>query len=154
MTNKSDLVQKGFEVFTKMFMKYDIFGKKPLEIGKGIKMNAASVHTIEAIGKGYAKTVTSLSDYFMVTKGAVSQVVSKLYKDGYIKKIQGTNNIVILELTDIGKQALKSHDKYNVVMVEKIQVIENKYSKKEIESFLNILSEIDSIFGEFIEETK
>ena len=152
MTNKSNLVQKGFEVFTKMFMKYDILGKRPLDIGNGIKINASNVHTIEAIGKGYAKTATSLSHYFMITKGAVSQVISKLHKDGYIRKIQGTNKVVILELTDLGKQALKSHDKYNVSIVKKIQRIEDKYSMKELKSLLNLLTDVDTIFGEFIEE--
>lgn len=154
MINKNSLIQKGFEVFTKMFMKYDVFGQRPLEIGNAIKINASKVHTIEAIGKGYAKSVTALSDYFMITKGAVSQVVSKLHKDGYIRKVQGNHKIVILELTDLGNQVLKFHDKYNVSMVKKLHAIRDKYSKKELESFLNILGDVDMIFGEFIEELK
>lgn len=154
MTNKDNFIQKGFEVFTKIFMKYDILAKRPLQIGNGIKINASNVHTIEAIGKGYANTVTSLSDYFMITKGAVSQVISKLHTDGYIRKVQGNNKVVILELTDLGKQALKSHDKYNVSFVKTIQGIEDKYSKKELECFLNILTDVDTIFGEFVEDVK
>jgi DNA-binding MarR family transcriptional regulator len=154
MAHKDKYVQKGFEVFTKMFMKYDIFGSRPLDIGGGIKMNASSVHTIEAIGKSYAKTVTSLSEYFMITKGAVSQVISKLHKEGYIRKVPGNNKEVILELTDSGRQVVKSHDKYNRSVVKKIKAIEDKYSQKEWESFLNILTNVDTLFAEFIEEIK
>jgi len=154
MSHKDKYVNKGFEVFTRMFMKYDILGKRSLEIGKGVKMNASHVHTIEAIGKGYANTVTSLSGYFMITKGAVSQVISRLHEDGYIQKTQGNNKVVILELTDSGKHALKSHDKYNMSIVKKLQVVEDNYTKKELECFLNILTDVDRIFGEFIEEIK
>jgi DNA-binding MarR family transcriptional regulator len=154
MTNKDNIIQKGFEVFTKMFMKYDIFGKQPRDIGNGIKINASNAHTIEAIGKGHANTVTSLSNYFMITKGAVSQVVSKLYKEGYIKKGESNNKVVILELTALGRQALKSHDKYHLSIIDKLQTIEEKYTKKEIETFLNILSDVDSVFGGFIDEMK
>ena len=154
MSHKEKYVNKGFEVFTRMFMKYDILGKRSLEIGKGVKMNASHVHTIEAIGKGYANTVTSLSGYFMITKGAVSQVISRLHEDGYIQKTQGNNKVVVLELTDSGKQALKSHDKYNMSIVKKLQVVEDKYTKKELECFLNILTDVDRIFGEFIEGIK
>ncbi len=154
MKGKDGLIKMGFEVFTKMFMKYDIFGKRPLKISKGIKVNTSHVHTLEAIGKGHATTVTSLSDYFKITKGAVSQGISKLHQEGYIKKMDGSHKTVNLELTALGKQVMKSHDKYNASFVKKIRVIEEKYSEKEITTFLDILTDVDFIFGEFVEEMK
>lgn len=135
-------------------MKYDILGKQPRNIGNNIRINSSNIHTIEAIGKGYANSVTTLSHYFMITKGAVSQVVSKLHKEGYIKKIQAENKIVLLELTSLGKQALKAHDKYNLSVIRKLQIVESKYSSKEFDAFFRILLEVDNCFGEFIEEFK
>lgn len=154
MIDKDNTVKKGFEVFTKIFMKYEMYGKQPRDIGHGIKINASNVHTIEAIGKGYANTVTSLSGYFMITKGAVSQVVSKLHKGRYIKKREGANKVVILELTSLGRQVLKAHDKHHRSIVDKIKSLEKKYSKKEIETFLHILLDVDYYLGEFIEKMK
>jgi len=148
-TKQTKLIQKGFEVITRIFMKYDILGKRPVDIGNGIKINASNIHTIEAIGKGYGNTVTSLSNYFMITKGAVSQVVSKLQNDGYIKKIESNSKTVILELTDLGKSANKYHDKYNESIIQKLVLLENKYSFSEIEAFMSILTDIDEIFGEY-----
>jgi DNA-binding MarR family transcriptional regulator len=154
MTDRDNTVKKGFEVFTKIFMKYEMYGKQPRDMGHGIKINASNVHTIEAIGKGYANTVTSLSSYFMVTKGAVSQVVSKLHKARYIKKIESTNKMVILELTALGRQVLKAHDKHHLSVIDKIKTLEKKYSKKELDIFLQILSDVDYYFGEFIDDMK
>ena len=90
----------------------------------------------------------------MITKGAVSQVVSKLQKDGYIKKTDSNSKTIILELTDLGKLANKYHDKYNEAFLQKLVLLENKYSTSEIESFINILTEIDGIFGETIDLIK
>jgi DNA-binding MarR family transcriptional regulator len=154
MGTRDNLIKKGFDVFTKMFMKYDIFGKRPLEMGNGSKINTSNVHTIEAIGKGYANTVTSLSGYFRITKGAVSQCISKLHEDGYLKKKKASNKLIVLELTEPGKQVLKLHEKYNASFVKKIRAIEKKYTDIEIKTFLNILTDVDTIFGEFIEEVK
>ena len=153
-TKQTKLIQKGFEAITRIFMKYDVLGKRPVDIGNGIKISASNIHTIEAIGKGYGTTVTSLSNYFMITKGAVSQVVSKLQKDGYIKKTDSNSKTIILELTDLGKLANKYHDKYNEAFLQKLVLLENKYSISEIESFINILTEIDGIFGETIDLIK
>ena len=148
-TKQLKLIQKGFEMITRIFMKYDILGKQSIDIGNSIKINASNIHTIEAIGKGYGNTVTSLSNYFMITKGAVSQVVSKLQKDGYIKKTESNGKSIVLELTDLGKLANKYHDNYNESFIQKLTLIEEKYSISEIESFINILTDIDGIFGEY-----
>ena len=151
---KEKMIQKGFEVITRIFMKYDIHGKQPVDIGNGMKISASNIHTIEAIGKGYGNTVTSLSNYFMITKGAVSQVISKLEKDGYINKVETNSKSVILELTELGELANKYHDNYNELFMQKLVLVEEKYSASEIESFINILTDIDGIFEEYISNEK
>ena len=84
--------------------------KEPLDVGNGDKLTASHVHTLEAIGKEYGKTVTALSGYFMITKGAVSQVISKLHQEGYVAKLRkkGNNKEIILELTESGIKLLHS----------------------------------------------
>ena len=72
MENGKDLImQDGLAIFTRILMKYDALEKEPLDMGNGEKLSAVNIHTIEAIGKEYGKTVTTLSEYFMITKGAV-----------------------------------------------------------------------------------
>ena len=112
---EKELVRQGWELFTRIFMKYDILEKSPVDIGTGDKFNGAQIHMIEAIGKGKGKTVTALSKYFMVTKGAISQIVSRLNKMGYITKTKriGNDKEIILELTEKGRQAYRMHEKYN-----------------------------------------
>ena len=147
-----ELIQRGTELFNRIFMKYDILEKKPISIGKGINLSASNIHMIEAIGKGYGQTVTALSNYFMITKGAVSQVISHLKKEGYIRRSnkQDNDKRVILELTKKGLSAFECHEKYNQSILGELVRVKEKYSEAELQTFLNILNDVDSFFGRFI----
>ena len=149
---KNELTQNSMELFTKIFMKYDILEKKPIVIGKGVKLHSTHIHTIEAIGKNYATSVTTLSNYFMITKGAVSQVISSLEKKGYIKKTKAKDNgkNIILQLTKKGVYAFDFHEQYNESVMKDLIELQNKYSEIEMEIFLRMLTDFDSFLGNFI----
>ncbi len=137
-------------------MKYDILEKSPIDLGTGDKLNAAQIHMIEAIGKGYGETVTSLSDHFMITKGAVSQIVTKLHTLRYIAKTKrdGNDKKIILKLTGKGQVAFDLHEKYNRSTLNNVTQLMEKYSQEDIQSFLKILKDIDQILTGFIDQEK
>ena len=149
-------MQEGLELFTRIFMKYDILEKAPIDIGIGKKLTATHAHMVAAIGKEYGKTVTALSDYFMITKGAVSQIVSKLDKAGYVAKTKkkGNDKEIILELTDKGWKVFDLHEKYTRAEMNELMQIRNKYSEAEHRLFLNMLNDVDIFFGAYIAKKK
>ena len=149
-------MQEGLAIFTRILMKYDALEKESLDMGNGEKLSAVNIHTIEAIGKEYGKTVTALSEYFMITKGAVSQVITKLHKDGYVSKVKkkGNNKEVILELTKKGWKAFEIHEKINKTVMGDLMQVGNKYSTDETSSFLKMLGDIDLLFSQFIASEK
>jgi len=153
---EKELVRQGWELFTRIFMKYDILEKSPVDIGTGDKFNGAQIHMIEAIGKGKGKTVTALSKYFMVTKGAISQIVSRLNKMGYITKTKriGNDKEIILELTEKGRQAYRMHEKYNESTVSELMQLREKYTQAELLTFLSILNDLDRMLMGFVVEEK
>ncbi len=150
------LLQEGWALFTRIFMKYDILEKSPIDLGTGEKLSAVHVHMIEAIGKGYGITVTALSGYFMITKGAVSQVISKLQKMGYVNKTKrkGNDKEIILRLTEKGQGVFELHEKNNASTISDLMKLKEKYSQAEILAFLNILNDVDGLLSKFIAEEK
>lgn len=156
--NKKQLeqIQNGIGLFTKIFMKYDALQKKPVAIGNGVYLNAAHMHLIEAIGKDYGKSVTALSSYFRVTKGAISQVVTKLHHDGYLLKTKNKKNDknIILELTEKGWNAFRYHENFNEPVIKDLLKIRGKYTEFEFSAFLHIMTDIDLFFSKFIAEDK
>ena len=146
------LIQEGWALFTRIFTKYDILGKAPMEISANEKLNASLAHTIEAIGKGYGSTVTTLSAYFVITKGAVSQIITKLHKLGYLTKTKRKGNAkeVVLELTQKGWKAFELHEKRNEPILNDLKESLEKYSEAELHSFLNILTDIEQLLNKGI----
>jgi DNA-binding MarR family transcriptional regulator len=137
-------------------MKYDILEKTPIDVGPGDKLSAVHMHMIEAIGKQYGNTVTALSGYFMVTKGAVSQVITRLHQKGYVRKtrLKGNDKEIILELTAKGRRVFELHEQYNASTVNDILPIAEKYSPVEIQAFLDILNDIDQRLMKFVAQEK
>ncbi len=151
-TTNPELLQEGWALFTRLFMKYDILENTPIDLGTGDKLSAVHVHMIEAIGKEYGTTVTALSGYFMITKGAVSQVIARLHKGGYVSKSKrkGNNKEIILELTEKGKHVFDLHEQSNAATVSDLLGLGGKYSQAEIIAFLNILKDVDILLGKFL----
>ncbi len=133
-------------------MKYDVLGKTPIEISKSEKLSPSFVHMIEAVEKGYGNTVTTLSSYFMITRGAVSQIITKLHKMDYITKTKrkGNNKEIILELTKKGQKAFELHEKLNEPTLDDLKKHLDKYSDDELRSFLNILNDIEHLLNKSI----
>jgi DNA-binding MarR family transcriptional regulator len=147
-----ELIQEGWALFTRIFMKYDILGKAPLEISASEKLSASFIHMIEAVGKGYGNTITTLSKYFMITKGAVSQIITKLHKMGYIAKTKrkGNDKEIVLELTKKGWKAFELHEKRNEPTLDDLKGFLDNYSEDELRSFLSILTDIEHLLNKFI----
>ena len=152
-TDNLDLLEDGWALFTRIFMKYDLLEKTPIDLGAGEKLSAAHVHMIEAIGKGHGNTVTALSGYFMITKGAVSQVIARLHKLGYVSKSKrkGNDKEIVLNLTERGKHVFNLHEQMNAATVSDLLELGKKYSQPEILAFLNILKDVDSFLSRFRE---
>jgi DNA-binding MarR family transcriptional regulator len=151
-----DLIRQGWEIFTRIFMKYDALEKSPLDLGAGEPFSATQIHMIEAVGKGKGKTVTALSHYFRVTKGAISQTASQLVNLGYLTRIKRANNDkeIILELSEKGWLAFDLHEKYNQSTVAELYQLEEKYSREELQAFINILNDVDQMLMGFVSEEK
>lgn len=131
--------------FEKVMNKYNKSEKKPRYYGTTDLLYRAEVHTIDAIGRNNKINVTELAEYLGITKGAVSQMVDKLIKKGMVNKkmVSDTENEVALELTEKGTLVFKGHEEYHKQLYAEISKHLNYLSDENIETFLNILSELE-----------
>jgi DNA-binding MarR family transcriptional regulator len=154
--NDEELIRRGWEIVTRIFMKYDALEKSPLDLGTGDRFSATQIHLVEAVGKGKGKTVTTLSQYFMVTKGAISQTVSQLVKMGYLMRVKRADNDkeVLLELSEKGWAAFELHERYNQTTIAELNRLKEKYSPDELQAFIDILNDVDQLLTGFVVEEK
>jgi DNA-binding MarR family transcriptional regulator len=126
----------------------------PIEMGDGEELYPSELHVIEAIGNKRGKNVTELSKIFQITKGAVSQVVNKLYEKGFIHKERNEKygKEIILSLTEKGQIAFEIQDKLHKRIEGEFLDHFKGFKPEEIESFLQILFEVDHFIDNFLRE--
>jgi len=118
--------------------------KRPIELPDGEKIYRFELHVIDLIGEKEGINVNELAKYLNVTKGAVSQVISKLESRNIVVKIKTQYNRknVNLFLTNKGKNIFEGHKNFHLKINKKIEEVFTKYNDIEICTINNIIKEI------------
>lgn len=142
-------------LFTRIANKLNDLEKMPLDFGTGETLYPAEIHTIDAIGDR-CETVTEISGRFGITKGAVSQVIAKLNKRGYVKKVRSTANgkEIILSLTGKGQKAYRSHQDLHQAMHEEIVKVIGSVPGEWLQAFYDLLTQIEKYINESVNRVK
>jgi len=139
-------------LFIRITKKFNELQKLSTNMGNGEKLYPSELHVIDAIGNNYGNNVTELSKKFKITKGAVSQVVNKLFKKEYLKKERkkGYAKEVVLSLTEKGWNAFKiQEDMYKKMEEEFFKYLGTLESEK-IDSFNEIMGKIEEAIDTFL----
>ncbi len=77
------------------------------------------MHIINAIGIGEPRSMSTIAKQLMVTVGTLTVNMNNLEKKDYIKKSRSTQDkrVVLVTLTQKGKQAFKHHMKFHMEMI-------------------------------------
>ncbi len=117
MANRQELVEKGVECFLRILNRLNSDDRKALDYGTGDPLHLGEIHTIDAVGRLSRPNVTELAGVLGVTKGAVSQMLARLEKKGYVRKWKegGQGNELSVELTRKGKIAYSGHIRFHAL---------------------------------------
>lgn len=124
--------------------------KKPHLLPDGSKVYRFELHIIDLIGKNNGITVNELAQILNVTKGAVSQVITKLAKNGIAEKVKNGNNRknVNLYLTPKGIYIFEGHRRFHENINSKLDAYFEKYSLRETDMIKSLLLEISNLLAE------
>ena len=119
----------------------------PREYGTGVPLHGGEIHTIQAIGKSIGTNVTQLAERMGVTKGAVSQMVSKLAEKGMVRKARAQDNAkeVVLSLTELGRIGLRNHEKFDLDVLESVREYCGSDLESKLSTFLSVMTDFDAI---------
>lgn len=99
--------------------------KKPRTYAWGLVLYPAQSHMIEIIGESEGITLTEIASAFMITKGAVSQVISFLEMKGLIvkKPSQKGGRATGLFLSDSGRAVFDEHRALHSGMLREVSAL-------------------------------
>ena len=152
MHKKHRVITDIAQYVTKIKNKLNKLEKKSIDFGTGEKLYASELHTIEAIGNKYGNTVTELCNLFGITKGAVSQIISKLEKKQLISKERNRDYAkeINISLTEKGWVIFKSHKELHNKMDVAFLSFMKTIPEDQLNTFLSILKNMEKYIDEFM----
>lgn len=139
------------EKFHRIVNKMNRIEKVPRDFGTGFVLHPSEIHTIEVIGNNSGINVTELAEKQGVTKGAVSQIISRLEKKKLIIKMKEIDNDrkICLKLSDIGWKAYQGHlDFHAQIHYPLVEMIEKANHDE-----LDFMVKFFSVLEEFCDKT-
>lgn len=153
MKDTAAVYEEILEKLEKVIILTESMHTPSLSFGTGKLLHTREIHTIQAIGRFPGVNVTRLAERMGVTKGAVSQTISKLVKKGLVRKRQifGNKKEVVLELTDMGWVGFKNHEKFHM---DTLNVARQYYGDQLQGKLEKINSAVDDMYTMLIEYKK
>ena len=116
---------------------------EPMDYGTGMVIHRAEIHTIQAIGRKRGINLTRLAETSGVTKGATSQMVSKLVAKGLVLKVQSaTPRELALDLTELGWKAFEAHERLHDRMIEAVEAYFGPAAEERVERMTSAVREL------------
>lgn len=122
--------------------------RSPREFGN-TSLYRAEVHILEIIGKRPGLSGSDIVKDMKVTKGAVSQIISKLSKKGLIEKSPNADDMKIqeLNLTRKGVEVLFHHSEHEKKLIQRVRSELTNCRMEDIHAFTTIVT----LVADFVE---
>jgi DNA-binding MarR family transcriptional regulator len=149
MVEKNDILLEVTDRFNRIIRKFTRMDKWPRDYGTGKPLSHSQIHFIAFVGQAPLNTVTKLGRLMGVTKGSVSQLATKLAREGYITKLHtlANNKEVQLALTKKGETARAGHDEYHRNLYERYW---KSLTVSQIRDFNAVLKKIEAYTDEYL----
>jgi DNA-binding MarR family transcriptional regulator len=143
---------KIMSLILRITKKFNELEKMSIDIGSDEKLYPSELHVIDSVANNYGNSVTEMSKKFGITKGAVSQVVNKLFDKGFLKKDKKNGNAkeIVLSLTEKGWKAFYIMDEVHKQMEKEFFGYMDGIEEEKLESFIEIMGKIEEFIDTFL----
>jgi len=150
METKKELITDTVRQLARFARKFTFMETLPVRIEQGREITTHEAHIIQAIGENEEINITHLSKLFGVTKSATSQMISRLSKNGYVKKQKSphSNKEYSLSLTQPGWQAYCAHQQFHRREMDELIHRLSSFSSTQIATISVILATINDVIDE------
>lgn len=124
--------------------------EQPIPISDEVKLTAGEIHCLQAIGINEGSNLKSISKVLGVTKSAISQMVGKLEKRGFVRKDRSPDNNkeLLAFLTDSGWDAFRIHQEFHERHMHNLLERLDEFSDPQLATTSAILAVIEIVVDE------
>jgi DNA-binding MarR family transcriptional regulator len=138
------------DLLSRLFNKAAAIERDPVDTGDGVLLHASEVHLLDMAGRFPQESMTALAVRLGITKGAISQTVTKLEEKGYLERMrpEGNNRTVHLRLTAAGLRAFTWHRAYHAIVNRRIARQVAGLDQKERDAIRHLFRELEQVFDD------
>ena len=137
LNDKADLLYK-------FVIMYSSYIAEKHDYGTGELLTMAEAHTLSSIEENPGITVTQLADFWNHTKGAISQIISRLEKKGFVnrRQLNGNTKNVHLYVTEKGVEFCRQHRIFDSMEVSNTiqELLCSHCTIEEIDNFFKVIT--------------
>lgn len=92
---------------------------------RGVRdLSMTEIHTIEAIGTGFSKSMSEVAEQLDITTGTLTTSISRLEKKGYVTRTKDPKDrrLVLASLTKKGELVEKIHRNFHDEMIDHVLI--------------------------------
>ncbi len=141
------------DIFLRLVHKINALEKAPVEHGKDFRLYHSERHMLDKVGDNPGMNVTEFARAVGVTKGAISQVISKLETKGLVRRYKKSSNDkeVFIELTSLGRNFHEERKKINQETIGAISEELKRHSDDKVEFLLEMFHWFDMFLDRGVE---
>ena len=153
MKNKNLFIHGKFQSIMRLSQKLE---KTPKKFGTKEFLSHAEIHLIEIIGDNEGVSVTDISKFLSITKGAVSQSLKRLEAKDLTTKETDPDNLsrAIVMLTSKGNTAYWAHKHWHETMDGGFLKYMDELQKEEIEIVARFLEKVEDFLKRRVSSTE
>ncbi|CUN64195.1 winged helix-turn-helix transcriptional regulator [Clostridium sp. NSJ-49] len=147
MTNRSESESVLNKLLVQLFRDILDIEEKWLQNSEFSDLSVTEIHVIEAISLDKERTMSEVAYDLSITVGTLTTAINKLVKKGYVdrRRIEEDRRVVLVMLTDKGKEVFKYHEEFHNDMVK---CTIDSFSKEEEIVLVSALKRVSEFFEE------
>lgn len=154
MSNKEETLQHMTGRLMRIINKHKRIEELPVSISESVELTPREVHCLQAIGQNEGENLKTIATILGVTKSAISQMVGKLEKRGFVRKDQAPDNNkeLLAFLTESGWEAFRIHQDFHERHMRNLVGKLDEFSDPQIATASAILAVIETVVDERMAE--
>ncbi len=138
--NRNKLFMTAMDLLLKANLYINKYESTPRKYGTDDVLYEVESHTIDMIGKNEHIGVTEIARRMHKSKSAVSQIVNRLMKKGYLLKMPNpeSQREVRLILTETGMKVFRYHESFDALSYQEILNNLNDFSDQDFQIYIKI----------------
>lgn len=152
--DRKQISKKLITGFIRMVNKYNAMEKFPVDYGTGASFYHSERHMLDVFAEHPELNITDLAKRVGVTKGAISQVVSKLEKKGAVERYKDSRDDkqVLVRLTKLGQTITNHHQQVNEKTINQLCTVIEENPQEEVDFICELFDWIEDHLDEGLKQ--